>query len=80
MSRDPLAARLTAARVNADLSREIVATTIDRSWSTLAGYERGKTVPPVPVLIQLADLYGVPAGQLLDGPAAYAGATPVDAA
>ncbi len=59
-----LGVRLTAARVAAGLSRETVAVRLGKSFSSVVGYERGATSPPVPVLVQLADLYDVPVGVL----------------
>lgn len=61
----PLADRLAAARRGAGLSREQAALAIGRSWSSLAGYERGVNTPPVPVLVDLAALYGTTVSALL---------------
>ncbi len=54
-----LARKLTQARQSAGVSREQAAVSIGRSWSSLAAYERGAIVPPLPVLDRLARLYGV---------------------
>ena len=59
-----LGVNLTAARVAAGLSRETVAAHLEKSFSSIVGYERGVTSPPIPVLVQLADLYDVPVGAL----------------
>ncbi len=59
-----LGVNLTAARVAAGLSREIVAVRLEKSYSTVVGYERGVTSPPIPVLVRLANLYHVPVGAL----------------
>ena len=61
-----LAERLREARVRAGISKEFAALTIERSWSSISGYERGYTTPPLDVIEALADLYGVRLADLLD--------------
>jgi transcriptional regulator with XRE-family HTH domain len=61
-----LAERLRVARVQAGVSKEFAAVTIGRSWSSISGYERGHTVPPLEVIEALAGLYGVRVPDLLD--------------
>lgn len=51
-------ARLKEARLAAGLSRERVATEIERSFNSIYAYEHGGTVPPVDVLLRLAHLLG----------------------
>jgi transcriptional regulator with XRE-family HTH domain len=51
-----LAERLREARVKAGLSKELAAVTIGRSWSSISGYERGHTTPPLDVIEALAGL------------------------
>lgn len=61
-----LAERLREARVKAGVSKELAALTIGRSWSSISGYERGHTTPPLDVIEALAGLYGVRLAGLLD--------------
>lgn len=61
-----LAERLREARVQAGHSREFAAVSIGRSWSSISGYERGHTIPPLDVIEALAGLYGVRLAELLD--------------
>ena len=58
--------RLQAARVSAGLTREQLATAIDKSWPTVRAYELGQATPPLSVLYRLADAFGVPVADLLD--------------
>jgi len=74
MALPSLAHRLTVTRQSANLSREQAAIAAGRSWSTLAAYERGLIIPPLPVLSVLADLYGVRLVDLLDEEALHVGA------
>lgn len=62
-----LGARLTGARKNAGLTRELAAVRTGRSWSSISFYERDVAIPPLPILRRLADTYGVRLVDLLDG-------------
>jgi ribosome-binding protein aMBF1 (putative translation factor) len=57
---------LRAARTNAGLSREAVAAALDRSMSSIVGYEGGRILPPLNVIEELAALYGVRLADLFD--------------
>jgi transcriptional regulator with XRE-family HTH domain len=59
-------ARLRAARESVGLSRERAAIAVGRSWRSISNYESGRGVPSAPVLIALAELYGVAVEDLLD--------------
>jgi transcriptional regulator with XRE-family HTH domain len=53
--------RLRAARENAGLSREVVAVSTHKAFSTIVQYERTTLraiEPPARVLMRLAELYG----------------------
>src|SRR5437763_868226 len=58
------AKQLLQARLATGLStRDVVAKLADThrvSHATIANYERGRSVPPFPILVALADLYGKP--------------------
>lgn len=49
-------ARLAQLRRNAGLSREQLAVAIGRSYPSIGFYERGHVVPPVRVLMRLAEV------------------------
>jgi transcriptional regulator with XRE-family HTH domain len=51
--------RLVKHRLAADLTREEVAVRLDRSYQSIAFYERGVVVPPTAIIGQLATLFGV---------------------
>lgn len=55
---------LREARERANLPREVVAADMGLPRATVSAYERGTICPPGNVLVQLASLYGVRAGQL----------------
>lgn len=61
-----LAERLREARVKAGISKEFAALSIGRSWSSISGYERGHTTPPLGVIEALGGLYGLRLADLLD--------------
>jgi transcriptional regulator with XRE-family HTH domain len=48
-----------------DPSLEELQGTLGISMSSLSGYEKGKTWPPIPKLLRLADHYGLTVGELL---------------
>jgi len=56
--------KLTDARSAAGLTREQVAVAVGRSFASIAGYERGRILPPADVLARMADLYDVGVGTL----------------
>lgn len=62
---DGLGAALRSLRNRRQLSLEAVATRLGISLSSLAMYERGERMPPLPRLQQLAQFYGVSLDQLL---------------
>jgi len=62
--------RLQSARKGAAISTRAVAQRLEKkgfsiSHATIANYERGKTVPPLPLVAALADLYDLPINWLL---------------
>ncbi|MBO6304085.1 MAG: helix-turn-helix transcriptional regulator [Selenomonadaceae bacterium] len=57
--------RLKESRCRANLSRSQVAEQIGITPSTLADYEIGHRQPSLPVLVSLADIYGVATDYLL---------------
>jgi len=57
--------RLKWAREAAELSRKDVADRVHRSVYTIAGYELGRIDPPLPILLNLASLYGVEVADLV---------------
>lgn len=59
---------LSAARTQARLSREQVATEIGKSWATVRAYELGAATPPLDVLSALADTFGVTVAALIGEP------------
>lgn len=64
---DVLPERLKAARLSANLTREVVAATIGRTQPTIVAYEVGRATPPLQILERLADLYGVTVAELTTG-------------
>jgi len=58
--------RLRAARVAAGLTAAEVAWTVDLTAESIHEYERGQSLPCVPVLVDLADLLGVPIDDLFE--------------
>lgn len=66
MSRTYSPARLRAARERAGMPVAAVCLKIHRSPETVSSYERGRVMPPVDVLVRLADLYSVSVDDLLD--------------
>ncbi|MEJ7567962.1 MAG: helix-turn-helix transcriptional regulator [Gaiellaceae bacterium] len=52
------AAKFKKQRLQAGLSLEQVAVAIDRSWASVYGYERGRSVPSVDALVSLGDALG----------------------
>ncbi|MGI8707949.1 MAG: helix-turn-helix domain-containing protein [Actinomycetota bacterium] len=55
---------LRALREEAGVTRERLAVELDRSYPSVAGYERGTTAPPTQVLEQIATVLGVSPGDL----------------
>lgn len=51
---------LAAARKNANLTQEQVASKLKVSVSTIKNWEKGTTTPVVPKANELCELYGVP--------------------
>ena len=51
---------LAAARVNANMTQEDVATVMRKSKNTIVNWESGKNIPDVAQVAFLANLYGVP--------------------
>lgn len=51
---------LAAARVNANLTQSEVARIMKKSKATIVNWENGKTVPGVPEMAMLSQLYGIP--------------------
>jgi transcriptional regulator with XRE-family HTH domain len=60
-----LPARLRAARRASKVNRAVVAVALGRSTETLAAYETGRVMPPLPVLEQLAEHYQTTLADLL---------------
>ncbi len=60
-----LAQRLKYSRHRANLSRNQVSEQVNITSSTLADYEIGHRQPSLPVLVSLADIYGVSTDYLL---------------
>jgi transcriptional regulator with XRE-family HTH domain len=58
--------QLRAHREPTGLSRDDVAQHLGKTAGTIRNYEQGRIVPPVHVLAQLADLYGVSVDDLFD--------------
>lgn len=52
---------LAAARVNAELTQDYVASALHISKNTLVNWEKGRTKPPTLYLKALLELYGVKA-------------------
>lgn len=57
--------RLQSARQGAGMSTRAVAQRLEKrgfmiSHATIANYERGKTIPPLPLVAAMADIYGLP--------------------
>ena len=50
---------LAAARVNAKMTQEDVAKKMHKTKQTIINWEKGKTMPGIPELNMLADLYGI---------------------
>jgi transcriptional regulator with XRE-family HTH domain len=63
--RERLAARLRAARRAKRYTQRLVGSRIGRDAKRVYAYEGGETVPKVPVLLDLAAVYGVSVGWLL---------------
>ena len=66
LSPEELARRLRAARERLGLTKLAVERRIGMGRSVLVTYESGRTVLPIPALMDLAALYGVSAGSFLD--------------
>lgn len=62
-----LSARLVSAREAVGLRPEDVASALGVSYNTVRNYEKGRTTPSLGKLTEMAHLYRVPAGWLLDG-------------
>lgn len=58
--------RLKEAREDAGLSYAQAAVAIDGSVSSIVFYESGRTIPSLPVLVELARAYGVTISELID--------------
>lgn len=54
-----LAARLRYLRLSKNLTQDLVAKFIHVNRTTYAGYESGRTEPPVKVLVRIAEFYNV---------------------
>jgi transcriptional regulator with XRE-family HTH domain len=66
ISRKELGRRLRVLRAAAGIpSLEELGLKVGMSMSTLSGYEKGKTWPPIPKLQLLAAFYGIPLADLL---------------
>lgn len=63
--RSPYGRRLAEARRTRGLTRESAAVATGKSYSSIAAYESGQVVPPVDVLLVLAQVYGVTLGSLV---------------
>ena len=66
--------KIVALRLRAGMTREQFATAIDRSYQTVAFYERGAQKPPTEILERMADLFGVSVGEFFDSPLEAVGA------
>lgn len=58
--------RLAQLRKDAGLTREEVAVALRKSYGTIAFYERGEVTPPVPMIEELAHLFGVTPGDFFE--------------
>ena len=68
------AARAATGKATRTVAREATRRGVPMSHATLANYERGDTMPPVPTLRLLAAIYECPFEQLVDDTPALAGA------
>lgn len=55
---------LAAARVNAHMTQQDVASAVGVSKSTIISWENGKTYPNSIMLLKLSDLYKIPIGNI----------------
>lgn len=55
---------LAAARVNAHMTQQDVASAVGVSKSTIISWENGKTCPNSIMLLKLSDLYKIPIGNI----------------
>ena len=62
---------LRAARVNAGLTQDEVATTIKKSKNTIVSYEKGRSVPDIETGKALARLYGMSVDDIIFLPKDY---------
>lgn len=56
---------LKAARVNANLTQEVVAKKLNKSKNTIVSYEKGKSMPDIETGKAIANLYGVSIDDLI---------------
>ncbi len=63
-----IGARVKAARRAAGLTQAILAERIDRTVETVSNIERGRSLPPLDVLDQIADLTNCPLSGLVEMP------------
>ncbi len=63
-----IGARVKAARRAAGLTQAVLAERIDRTVETVSNIERGRSLPPLDVLDQIADLTNCPLSALVEMP------------